>query len=149
MLMWKKIPGSPCFSVLQISLVPRPHPAHVRRRGLVSQVEILGPAPEAWSCQSNRRVAFIGSENKYFNRTAQSDVMKFIIQHCNSTLTRLQHFGKPKDSGLWHQTLSLWEGWVWARDYCKWRKAGWGLGTRLWLSCVTNQLCICRLVFRT
>ena len=26
------------------SLVPRPHPAHARRRGLVSQVQILGPA---------------------------------------------------------------------------------------------------------
>ena len=30
------------------SLVPRPHPAHARRRGLVSQVEILGLAPETW-----------------------------------------------------------------------------------------------------
>ena len=27
-----------------ISLVPRPHLAHVRRRGLLSQVQILGPA---------------------------------------------------------------------------------------------------------
>ena len=38
---------------------------------------------------------------------------------CNSTLTiaRLQHFHKPKGSGLWHQTLSSREGWVWAQDY--------------------------------
>ena len=33
------------------SLVPRPHPAHARRRGLVSQVGMLGLAPEAWSGQ--------------------------------------------------------------------------------------------------
>ena len=37
------------------SLVPRPHPAHARRRGLVSQDQILGLAPEAWSGQSNHR----------------------------------------------------------------------------------------------
>ena len=43
-----------------LSLVPRPHPAHTRRRGLVSQVQILGLAPEVWSGQSNRRAAFIG-----------------------------------------------------------------------------------------
>ena len=35
-------------------------PDHVRRRGLVSQVQILGLAPEAWSGQSNCRAAFIG-----------------------------------------------------------------------------------------
>ena len=39
----------------QSSLVPRLHPAHARRRGLVSQVQILGLAPEAWSSQSNHR----------------------------------------------------------------------------------------------
>ena len=34
------------------SLVPRPHPAHARRRGLVSQVQILGPAevPKPCNC---------------------------------------------------------------------------------------------------
>ena len=37
--------------------MPRPHPAQVRRRGLVSQVQILGLAPEVWSGQSNRRAA--------------------------------------------------------------------------------------------
>ena len=46
-------------------------------------------------------------------------IVKFVIQPiCNSTLTitRLQDFRKPKNSGLWHQTLSSWEGWVWAPD---------------------------------
>ena len=33
------------------SLVPRPHPAHARRRGLVSQVGMLGLAPETRSGQ--------------------------------------------------------------------------------------------------
>ena len=32
--------------LLLASLVPRPHPAHVRRRSLVSQVQFLGLAPE-------------------------------------------------------------------------------------------------------
>ena len=50
--------------------------------------------------------------------------MRFIIQHwaiCKATLTitMLQHFHKPKDSGLWRQTLSSWEGWVRARDYVR------------------------------
>ena len=35
-----------------VSLVPRPHPAHARRRGLVSQVGMLGPAevPKPCNC---------------------------------------------------------------------------------------------------
>ena len=33
------------------SLVPRPHPAHARRRGLVLQVGMLGLAPETRSGQ--------------------------------------------------------------------------------------------------
>ena len=49
---------------LNHSLVPRPHPAHARRRGLVSQVQILGLAPETWSGQSYRRTAFIGIMQK-------------------------------------------------------------------------------------
>ena len=43
-----------------ISLMPRPHPAHVRRRDLVSQIQILGLAPEALSDLSNLGVALIG-----------------------------------------------------------------------------------------
>ena len=43
----------------QSSLLPRPHPAHARRRGLVSQVQILWLAPELWTSQSDRRTAFI------------------------------------------------------------------------------------------
>ena len=65
------------------TLVPRPHPAHVRRRGLVSQVQILGLAPEAWSNQSNRRAAFIGIMRKR-EQVLQTDsskcVMRFIMQ---------------------------------------------------------------------
>ena len=44
---------------VHVSLVPRPHPAHVRRRGLVSQVQILGLAPEAWSGQSDHRAGLL------------------------------------------------------------------------------------------
>ena len=40
------------------SLVPRPHLAHVRR-SLVSQVKILGLAPEVWNGQSDHTTAFI------------------------------------------------------------------------------------------
>ena len=32
------------------NLVPRPHPAHTRRRGLVSQVQILGLAEVLKPC---------------------------------------------------------------------------------------------------
>ena len=39
-----------CWSYFS-SLVSRPHPAHVRRRGLVSQVGMLGLAPETRSGQ--------------------------------------------------------------------------------------------------
>ena len=78
-----------CLKLCTCSLIPRPHPAHTRRRGLVSQVQILGLAPEAWSSQSDRRTAFtriMRKRNQYFNRTAQSDVMifhtdKFVILH--------------------------------------------------------------------
>ena len=58
--MWYHI----CVTVLSSSLVPRPHPAHARRRGLVSQLQILGLALEAWSGQSNCRAAFIGIMRK-------------------------------------------------------------------------------------
>ena len=37
----------------KLCLKARPHPAHVRRRGLVSQAQILGLAPEAWSNKWN------------------------------------------------------------------------------------------------
>ena len=67
----------------EFSLVPRPYPAHARRRGLVSQVQILGQAPEAWSGQSDRRTAFIRimwkREQVLQSYTAQSDFMKFIF----------------------------------------------------------------------
>ena len=55
--------ASKCLSFfngeLSLSFVSRPHPAHTRRRGLVSQVQILGLVPETWSGQSNCRIAFI------------------------------------------------------------------------------------------
>ena len=47
--------------------------------------------------------------------------MGFIIQHqaiYNSTNCKASTLLKPKDSGLWHQTNSSWEGWIWAPDYC-------------------------------
>ena len=52
------------FPLTALSLVSRPHPAHARRRGLVSQVQILGLAPETWSGQSYCRTAFIGIMRK-------------------------------------------------------------------------------------
>ena len=47
------------FATNSSSLVPKPHPAYTRRKGLVSQVQIFGLAPEAWSGQSiaNHRAA--------------------------------------------------------------------------------------------
>ena len=42
-------------SVSRISLVPRPYPAHVRRRGLVSQGQILGLASE--TCEAANQIA--------------------------------------------------------------------------------------------
>ena len=88
------------------SLVPRPHPAHVRRRGLVSQVQILGLAPEAWSGQSNpqSRVYWNNAEARTSTSIYCSKrVMRFIIRHwsiCNSTpmISRLQHF--PQAQGF-------------------------------------------------
>ena len=103
------------------SLVPRPPDSS--RRGKGSGVTSPNPwaiAPEAWSGQSNCRAAFIGIMQKWelvLQSYHSKPVMRFIIQRCNSILTRLQHFRNPKDSGLWHQTLSSWEGWVWPRDY--------------------------------
>ena len=96
-----------------LSLVPRPHPAHTRRRGLVSPVQIFGLALAlaAWSDQWNRRVALIRIMQK------QEQVLQSYYSHwpiCNPTLTitRLQYFRKPKDSGLWHQTPSPRMNWV-------------------------------------
>ena len=90
---------------------------HARRRGLVSQVEILGLALEAWSNQWNRRVVFIRIMRKQ-KQVLQSHRSKWCYEihysHgpvCNPTLptTRLQYFHKPKDSD---QTPSPWvSGW--------------------------------------
>ena len=55
----------PVFSITGSSLMPRPHPAHMRIGGLVSQVQILGLATEAWSNHWNYRVAFIGIMRKW------------------------------------------------------------------------------------
>ena len=38
------------------SLVPRPHPAHARRKG--DRSGVTSPSPETWSGQSNCRAAF-------------------------------------------------------------------------------------------
>ena len=63
------------WSLWSPSLVPRPHPAHGEEKG--SGVTSWA----TWSGQSDRKTAFIKkcwSENKYFNRTTQSGVMKLI-----------------------------------------------------------------------
>ena len=83
------------------SLMPRPHPAHARRRDLVSQVQILGLTSQAWSAQSNRRAAFIGimrKQEQVLQWYRSKRVMRFIIQLwpiCNyeaSTLPQAQGF---------------------------------------------------------
>ena len=89
------------------SLVLRPHPAHVKWRELVSQVQIFGLAPEV-------RIEIMQKREQVC--TTQSNAMKFIIQYWPTcilytlTITRLLYFCKPKDLDLWHQTPSLWPG---------------------------------------
>ena len=39
-----------CLSTCSASLVARPHPVHTRKRGLVSQVQIFGPAEVPKPC---------------------------------------------------------------------------------------------------
>ena len=89
------------------SLVLRPHPAHVKWRELVSQVQIFGLAPEV-------RIEIMQKREQVC--TTQSNAMKFIIQYWPTcilytlTITRLLYFCKPKDLDLWHQSPSLWPG---------------------------------------
>ena len=62
-----------------LSIVSCPDPTQLTPG---SEVQTLGLAPKAWSGQSDRRRAFIKimrKRNKYFNRTAQSDIMIFIF----------------------------------------------------------------------
>ena len=85
--------------------MPRPHPAHMRRRGLVSQVQILGLALEAWSGQSNRRVA----NNLKWEQALPIVLFQLMLWNpLSNTDQPLQGFNtslfKPKDSRLWHQT---------------------------------------------
>ena len=66
------------------SVLPRPHPAHTRRRGMVSQVQILGLAPEVWSGISNHRAAFIGimqKQEQVLQSYHSKCVMRFFAQH--------------------------------------------------------------------
>ena len=70
------------------SLVPRPYPAYARRR-------------EGVWCQIMRKW------EQVLQLYCSKHVVRFIIQQwaiCHSTLTitRLQDFSKPKDSGLWY-----------------------------------------------
>ena len=78
-------------------LMPRPHLAHARRRGLVSQVQILGLAPKAWSSQSDRRRAFIRIMQKHRSKWCY-DIHFSHWQICNPTLTitRLGTFAGPR-----------------------------------------------------
>lgn len=59
-------------------LFPNPTQLTPRKRGLVSQVQVLWLTPEVWSSQWNHRVAFIGMQ-EVGQVTTQSDVMKVII----------------------------------------------------------------------
>ena len=70
------------------SLVPRPHPAHARRRGLVSQVQILGASSR------NVERPIISQNSIYWNnadaRTATSIVLlKVTLWNSLLTLTNL------------------------------------------------------------
>ena len=49
---WGSLEGLGMRLPVHLSHMTRPYPAHVRRRGLVSQVQILGLAPEAREMQS-------------------------------------------------------------------------------------------------
>ena len=76
----------------------RPHPAQARRRGLVSQVQILGLAPEAWSGQSNHKAVFIGIVRKQ-EQLLQSYCSKripnptqFVILQLLASVPGLPHF---------------------------------------------------------
>ena len=76
-------------------------------------------SPNCWASSRSMERPIKSQSSVYWNNVevrtilqlqSSKRVMRFIIQHrpiCNSTLTitRLQHFCKPKDSGLWHQTL--------------------------------------------
>ena len=75
----------------------RPLPAHARRRGLVSQ------APKAWSSRSDRRRAFMRKRNKYYNHTAQSNVMIFIFHTDKSVILhqQLQGFSTSAGPRIW------------------------------------------------
>ena len=71
------------------SLMPRPHPAHARRRRLVSQVQILGLAPEAWSTQSNHKMR---KQEQVLQTYRSNRVIRFIIQHQQFVILQLQGF---------------------------------------------------------
>ena len=95
-----------CTCTRQVgSLVPRLHPAHARRRGLVSQVQILGLALEGWSNQWNRRAAFI-------IMLKREQVLQFYrskwyhYSNLYSTLNNYKASVLPLAQGLWHQTPS-------------------------------------------
>ena len=67
------------------SVVPTGQTPHslCQEKGSSVTIPILGLASEAQNDQSNLQAAFIGirqSKNKHFNCTAQSNVMRFIIQ---------------------------------------------------------------------
>ena len=75
--------------------------------GLVSKVQILGLAPEAWSGQSDH-----GSENKYSISPKCYDIHFSHWQICNPTLTitRLLYFHKTKDFDS-RSLLLTWARW--------------------------------------
>ena len=117
---------------LSLSLYPDPTQAHTRRRGLVSPVQISGLAPAlaALSNQWNRRVAFSGSKNKYFNHTDDSQ-----WPICNPTLaiTRLQYFRNPRIQACdTRPHLLTWAG----------RSLGTRLQSWLWAACSARTILV-------
>ena len=109
---------------VSFSLMPRPHPAHARRRGLVSQVPILGLAPETWSGQSYCRAAFIGINAQLLQSYCSKWYYEIHYSHwqiCNPT--QLQGFGTSASPRIWTcDTRPLLLAWATCR---------WGLGMRL------------------
>ena len=96
------------------SLVPRPHPAHARRKGLVSQVQILGLVPETWSGQSYRRTAFIGKVPVRYRPNAASGGWGYgrDLCHCHAVKRGYTRFDITslnihKPTSRWHLAVVL------------------------------------------
>ena len=110
---------SPWGAQAEHSLVPRPHPAHARRRGRVSQ------SPNPWASSRSVERPIKSQSSVYWNnaevRTStlivcSNHIMRFIIQHWVISLTITRLHNTYASQRLGHQILSSQEGWVWAWD---------------------------------